>query len=82
MLHRLASFSAVSHMGRDHQLVGVWLESPTSVKIKTAKLSSEESARFSAKIFTSENFPLYGTMHGFMCGFDNLIIAHTVHTLH
>ena len=55
-----SSFSAVSHMGRGHQLIGVWPESPASAKIKTAKISSEESARFSAKICTSENFPLYG----------------------
>ena len=57
-----SSFSAVSHMGRGHQLIGVWPESPApiSAKIKNAKISSEESARFSAKICTSENFPLYG----------------------
>ena len=48
-------------MGRGHQLVGVWSEGPASAKIKTAKISSEESARFSAKICTSENFPLYGS---------------------
>ena len=41
-----------------HQLVGVWSERPA--KIKTAKISSEEPGRFSAKICTSENFPLYG----------------------
>ena len=29
-------FSAVSHMRRGHQLVGVWPESPASTKIKTA----------------------------------------------
>ena len=56
-----SSFSAFSRMGRGHQLIGVWPESPASAKIKTAKISSEESARFSAKICTSENFPLYGT---------------------
>ena len=55
-----SSFSAVSHMGRGHQLVGVSPESPASAEIKTTKISSEESARFSAKICTSENFPLYG----------------------
>ena len=55
-----SSFSAVSHMGRGHQLVGVWPESPASAEIKTTKISSKESARFSAKICTSENFPLYG----------------------
>ena len=43
-----------------HQLVGVWSERPRSAKIKTAKISSEGSGRFSAKICTSENFPLYG----------------------
>ena len=58
-----SSFSAVSHMGRGHQLIGVWPESPASAKIKTAKISSVESARFSAKICTSENFPLYGIGH-------------------
>ena len=42
-------------MGHGHQLVGVWPEGPTS-----AKISSEESACFSAKICTSENFSLYG----------------------
>ena len=47
-------------MGRGRQLVGVWPEGLASAKIKTAKISSEESARFSAKIGTSENFPLYG----------------------
>ena len=31
-----------------------------SAKTKTAKISSEESGRFSVKICTSENFPLYG----------------------
>jgi len=46
-------------MGRGIQLIGVWPESPASVKIKTAKTFSEESARFSVKICTSENFPLY-----------------------
>ena len=56
-----SSFSAVSHMGRGHQLVGVWPESSASANIKTAKISSEESVCFSAKICTSENFPLYGT---------------------
>ena len=50
-------------MGRGHQLVGVWPECPTSVKIKTAKISSEESGPFSAKICTSENFPLYGILN-------------------
>ena len=55
-----SSFSAVSHMGRGHQLVGVWPESPASAKIKTAKISSKESACFSAKICTSENFLLHG----------------------
>ena len=48
-----SSFSAVSHMGRDHQLIRVWPECPASAKIKTAKIYSEESARFSAKICTS-----------------------------
>ena len=43
-----------------HQPVGVWSERPRSAKIKTAKISSEGSGRFSAKICTSENFPLYG----------------------
>ena len=53
-----SSFSAGSHMGRGHQLI----ESPTSAKIKTAKISSEESANFSTKICTSKNFPLYGSL--------------------
>ena len=35
-----SSFSDVSHIGRGHQLVGVWPESPASAKIKTAKISS------------------------------------------
>ena len=48
-------------MGRGYQLVGVWPECPASAKIKTAKIFSEESGPFSAKICTSENFPLYGT---------------------
>ena len=55
-----SSFSAVSHMRRGHQLVGVWPKRPASAKMKTVKISSEESGRFSAKICTSENFPLYG----------------------
>ena len=42
-----------------HQPVGVWSE--RSAKIKTAKISSEESGRFSAKMCTSANFLLYGT---------------------
>ena len=49
-------------MGRGHQLVGVWLECPASAKIKTAKISSEESGPFSTKICTSENCPLYGIL--------------------
>ena len=61
-----SSFSAGSHMGRGHQLIGVWPESPTSAKIKTAKISSEESARFSAKICTSENFLLYGSLRSIL----------------
>ena len=51
-------------MRRGHQLVGVWPERPPSAKIKTAKISSEESGRFSSKICTSENFPLYGMATG------------------
>ena len=43
-----------------HQPVGVWSECPAFREIKTAKISSEEPGRFSAKICTSENFPLYG----------------------
>ena len=46
-----------------HQPVGVWSECPRSAKIKTAKISSEGSGRFSAKICTSENFPLYGILY-------------------
>jgi len=42
-------------MGHGHQLVGVWPECPASAKIKTTKIYSEESERFSAKICTSEN---------------------------
>ena len=63
LLHRLASSlrrSVPFRMRRGHQLVGVWAERPASAKIKTAKISSEESGRFSAEICTSENFPLYG----------------------
>ena len=62
LLHRLVSllrrsvfFS--SHMRCGHQLVGVWPEHPASAKIKTAKISSEESGRFFMKI------SLY-TIHG------------------
>ena len=55
-------------MRRGHQLVGVWPERPASAKIKTAKISSEESGRFSAKICTSENFPLYGIYKGEVWG--------------
>ena len=62
-------------MRRGHQLVGVWPECPASAKIKTAKISSEESGRFSAKICTSENFLLYGNyitfLHGCMHGYNN-----------
>ena len=47
-------------MGCGRQLVGVWPECPASAKIKTAKISSEESGPFSVKICTSENFLLYG----------------------
>ena len=50
-----------SHVGRGRQLVGVWSERHIrSAKIKTAKISFEESGRISAKFCTSENFPLYG----------------------
>ena len=49
-------------MGRGHQLVGVRPEHPASAKIKTTKISSEESGPFSAKICTSENFPLYSSI--------------------
>ena len=58
-------------MGRGHQLVGVWPECPASAKIKTAKISSEESGLFSAKICTGENFPLYGIRRIFPCSFGN-----------
>ena len=40
---------------------GVVIVSYVPRKIKAAKNSSEESGRFSVKICTSENFPLYGT---------------------
>ena len=81
-MHRLASsLRAVSHMGRGHQLIGVWPESPASAKIKTAKISSEESARFSAKICTSENFPLYGILPNFLSSLHIFISSVTLHCI-
>ena len=43
-----------------HQPVGVWSEHFAFRENKNAKISSEESGGFSAKICTSENFLLYG----------------------
>ena len=45
-----------------YQPVGCGQSVPHSAKIKTARISSEESGRFSVKICTSENFPLYGML--------------------
>ena len=68
LLHRLVSslrhsVFCGSHMRRGHQLVGVWPERPAYMKIKTEKISSEESGHFFAKIspYTSENSLLYDT---------------------
>ena len=55
LLHKLASplrRSFGSHVGRDNQLVGVWSEP----RIRSAKISSEESGRISAKFAQAKNF--------------------------
>ena len=44
--------------------MGVWLTIRASVKILTAKISSESPEGYFAKFCTSENIPLYGITRG------------------
>ena len=70
LLHKLASLHHSVSFLRYTCIWGVAISSRgvvrtsrfRSAKIKTAKVSSEEYGRIFAKIYTSENFPLYGIL--------------------